>query len=427
MSIRSNHANHNLVAVSAGYRETGINVWQTLDTTLAVDIGDIIDLDPRRKTNANEATGLEEADQIYDLGNTASTKFNFKMAQPHQIAFLLSYFFGVCSTTAAGIGYLHTITPIAGDLESNRSNPSFPAMQRLGKTIMKRKFYSMFVDSFTMSFKKDDFVTISGDIKGTGKYVSNVTEETLSAPGNAASITLAANGVQGADAAGRLENVQRIRAELAAGIWTEVSFSAISAATPAVITITPPGGSATPVNYKVLYLPTEDTSWTFPARLQESPLRVAELQVNVGGTWNGTTFQGGRLISPDINAVDWKGSNKLKIEFVPGAGGAYASSCIRSGREQTLSLDRKMREAILQQHMISNEQFGARLLVEGMNYDAGNTYQAEVIFPKLAVMKAPVKVADKIIGETGDLQVLEDATYGSVIIRIKNLQPRYAQ
>lgn len=425
--MRSPRANNNLIAVSAGYRETAINTEKTLDLTIAASLEDLIELESRREDNSKEATGMEEPDQIYDNGATSKATFNFSKAQPQHFAFLLAYALGASVDSAAGTGYLHTITPISGDLDNDRSQPSFSAMQRYGKTILKRRFMSMFVEGFTASFKKDAWVEIKGDIKGTGKYVDNVIEETLSAPGNATSLTLAANGVHGADAAGRLENVQRIRCELTAGVWTEVAYSAVSSATPGVITITAPSGSATPISYKILYTPVEGAAFTFPAKVQETPLRVAELQVNMGGTWNGTTFQGGRVLTSEINSIEWKFANKLKIEFVPGAGGAYASSCFREGREQTISVDRKMREAIVQMLAINNSVFGLRLLAEGALYDGSNKYQVEIIFPRLSVLKDDLKVASGLITETGTLQVLDDATHGSVIVKIKNLQAGYAR
>ena len=425
--MRSTRANHNLLAVSAGYRETAINTEKALDLSLAVGLDDVLILEPRRENNSNEATGLEEPDFIYDKGGMSKGSFKFPKAQPQHFAFLLAFALGNTVSTAAGAGYLHTITPIQGDLDLARSQPSFSAMQRYGKTILKRRFLSMFVDSLTASFKKDDWVGISADVKGTGKFLDNVIEETISAAGNTASLSLAANGVQGSTAGERLDNVQRIRAELAPGVWTEVAYSAVSAATPAVVTITPAGGTATPVNYKVLYIPIEAAAFNFPSKIQETPLRVAELTVNMGGTWNGTTFVGGRELTSELSSIEWKFSNKLEIEFLPGAGGNYASSCYRPGREQTISIDRKMREMIMQRHMIDNSQFGMRLLAEGAEYQAGHKYQVELIFPRLAVLAADPKVAGKVMTEAGNIQVLEDPVYGSVIARVKNLQQGYAR
>jgi len=424
--MRSYRANHNLMAVSAYAKETAMNTEKAFDVSMMTAIEDIITLEMRRENNSNEATGMEEPDQIYDNGALSMASFNFPKMQPQHAAFIMSYALGVSTPTAAGSGYLHTITPIAGDLDANRSCPSFSAMQRYGNAIEKKRFISMFVEGFTLSLKKDDWVSLYGDIKGTGNYVSNVVEETVNMAGNGTTLTLAANAVQGATAAARLDSVHRIRAQTATGVWTEVAYSVVSADTPAAITIVAPAVAADLIDFKVLYVPEEDAAFTFPAKVQETPLRVSELTVVLGGKWTGSAFSGGRTLTSEINSIDWKFANNMDIEFTPGASGAYASSAFRNGREQTVTIDRKMKEAIMQQMVIGNEELGMRILCEGAVYDSPHKYQVEVIFPLLAVLKADPKVDGKVLGETSELQVLEDATYGSVIVKVKNLQAAYA-
>lgn len=424
--MRSYRATHNMIAVSAGNAETAINTEQTLDLSIMAALGDVFNLDMRRESNADEATGKEEPDQIYDNGHTTSGNLNFPKAQPQHFAFLLAYGLGVSAASAAGTGYQHTITPIDGDLDNDRSLPSFSAMQRYGKTVLKRRFLSMFVDSVSATFAKDDWVKCNGSIKGTGKHVDNVTEETITALDNVTTLTLAANGVEGADAAGRLDNVQRIKVELTSGVWTEVAYSAVSAASPAEITITAPGAGATSVSYKVLYIPTEAAAFTFPAKIQETPLRVAQMSVLMGATWSGTAFAGGRAVTTEVNQIQYNLSNGLEIEFVPGAGGTYATSCFRPARSQTLKLDRKFKDFILQQHILDNDDFGFHILCEGAEYESGHKYQVEFIFPKVAILSSPLSVNGKVLAEAGDMQVLEDDTYGSVIVKVKNLQSGYA-
>jgi len=91
-----------------------------------------------------------------------------------------------------------------------------------------------------------------------------------------------------------------------------------------------------------------------------------------------------------------------------------------------LKLDREFREYILQQHINSNDDFGMYVLAEGAIYDSPHKYQVEIIFPKVAVLSAPLSVDGKRVAEAGDLVVLEDDTYGSVITNTKNLQSTYA-
>lgn len=424
--MRSYRATHNIIAVSSNNKETAINTEQALDTSLLVDIGDVIGLERRRETNENELTGKEEPDRIYSLGATSSATFNFNKAQPQHFAFLLAYALGKCVSSVSGSGYEHTITPIEGDEDLARSLPSFTAMQRFGKQVMKRRFASLFVDSVSASFNADDWVKVSGSLKGTGKFEDNVWEEEVLASDGATSLTLA-NAVEGADDQTRLDNVHQIKAEISPGVWTEVEYSAVSADTPAIVTITPPNPSGTTnVNYKVIYIPKEDAKWAFPARVQESPLRVSELQVIVGGKWDGSAFQGGRTLTGEIKSIEWSLNNNLQIEFRPGATGAYATSAFREGRQQKLSLNREMREYILQNFMNTDELFGVYLKAHGAEFASGENYKVEIIFPKVGVLNSPISVDGKRLAEAGDLQVLQDDVYGSVIVKVINQVSAYA-
>jgi hypothetical protein len=424
--MRSYMGTDNLICVSANVREGAINTPATLDTTLLCDIGDVINLDPRRVPNENEATGKEEVDRIDDLGSLSSWSPKFEKAQPQHLAFLWGYGLGVSTPAAAGAGYKHTGTPIDGDLDSARSDPSFTAAQRYGDTVLRRRYSSLFVDSFTTKFERDKWVSIAGKCKGTGKVDTNVTEEVINAYADAVSLSLAANAVQGSDAATRLANVQRIRVELADGVWTEVAYSAVSADTPAAITITSAGGGHVLKNYRVLYIPAESGWMTFPARVNETPLRVSEMTLKVGGAWSGSAFVGGRSIQSELKSLEWSFNKNMAIQFVPGAGGAYASSGLRGGRVQVIKLNREFREFILQQHLVANDTLGLYVLAEGALYDATYKYQAEAIFPKVGVLSAPISVDGKRLAEAGDLQVLQHDTYGSVITTVQNLQTKYA-
>jgi len=425
--MNSIRAMHDQVAVSANSMETAINTAQTLDTALLVDTGTIIQLEQKREDNGSELTGKEEADTIYDMGATSSTSFNFEKAQPQHFALLYGYGLGAVSTAGAGTGgYEHTITPIAGDLDGDRSLPTLTAAQRFGKTIVKRLFSSLAVDTVTSTFAKGAWVKLSAGLKGTGQVVSDVVSETLTADDDVTSLTLAALGVAGATAEERLDNVQAIKVELTTGVWTEVAYTAVSAASPAVITIVDPGGLGAPVSYKVLFRPDESGWGTFPARVAETPLRVSELTVVVGGTWGGSAFTGGRELTSEITSIEHTLSNNLQVESTPGAGGAYANRIFRDGRQQSIKLNREFRDYILQQNMTDNDTFGVRILAEGAIYDTPHKYQVEMIFPLCAVLNAPLSVDGKRLAEAGDLKVLEHATYGSVIVKVKNKVATYA-
>ena len=424
--MRSWRTMHNLLAVSANDMETAINTEQALDTSMLVSMTDVINLERKRESNANELTGLEEADAVYDLGALATLTMNFEKAQPQHFAFGLAYALGVITTAAAGAGYTHTITPIANDLDSARSNPSFTAGMRWGDTVLKRRFASMFVDSLTATFARDAWVKLALSCKGTGKVDDNIYEESLSAPANAVSLTLAANAVQGADAAARLQNVQRIRVELTPGVWTEVAYSAVSAATPAVITISSAGGPVDTKTYKILYIPTEAAWCTFPARTTETPLRATDLTISLGGSVSSGVYSAGREFACEVESIDYSLQNNLQLEMCLGGSGTYADRAFRDGRVQTLKFNREFRDYIIQQHIDSNDTFAVKILAEGATFDAPHKYTVQLLFPKVAVINAPLSANGKRLAEAGDFIVLEDSTEGSVIATVKNLVATYA-
>ena len=392
-SIRNFLATHNQLAVSANRQETAINQEQALDTTFLVDLNTVLNYQALKYANREEATGLEEPDKLYDLGGTVAGSLAFSRAQPQHLAFLLAFALGEVSTSAVGSsGHRHVIRPRSGEVDASRSNPSFTAAMRFGRQVMKRRFTSCFVDQVRVEFAKDGWAKVTGVVKGTGKVTDNTRVEEVAAAYNAGSLTLAANGVEGANAAECLANVQAVKVRNpATGAWDEVNYTAVSAATPAVVSIAPPGAAAAGTTYRVYYLPRENGWMAFPNRVEEPPLKVSRLVVNVGGRWNGTSFTGGYSPSVEIRRILWNFQNNLSLESCPG-GGDYASRAYRRGREQKLSFDRDFRDFLLAQSLKDNDYFGIYLKAEGPEFAAGTPYQVEIIFPRVAVLAAPVQV-----------------------------------
>jgi hypothetical protein len=420
--MRNYLADYDLIAVSATAKETAINTEQTLDTSLLVAKSTVFQLEARREDNKDELTGKEEADTVYDLGALANGSLPFEKAQAQHFGFGYAYALGDPSVSAWGSGYKHLIVPT-----DDIFLPSFTAAQRLGSTILKRRFASMHVDSLKATFAKDSWAKLTLDCKGTGKYTDNITSEEVTANYNATSLTLASAAVQGADAATRLDNVHQVRCLVpVTGEYVECEVTAVSDATPAVITITAPGGTETSTTFEVLYVPTEPAWATFPARVTEPPLRVTDLVVVVGGLWNGTTFLGGKTISSEIESIEHSIANNLAIEYRVGGTGSYANYALRQGRTQTLSLSRQFRDFVLQQRMLDNEYFGVHMKATGAEFSSGKNYYVDVVFPKCAVLKAPISVSGKVLAEAGDLVVLQDDTYGSVRVEVANQVASYA-
>jgi len=427
-SIRNFLATHNLLAVSAQHQETAINSEQELDTLLLADLSSILNYRPLKAPNREEMTGKEEADRLYDLGGTVGGALTFSRAQPQHFAFLLAYALGQVQTTPLGSsGYRHLIQPLSGEVDAARSNPSFTAALRFGRQVLKRRFASCFLDQVRTEFPKDGWAKISATVKGTGKITDNTEVENVSAALNAASLTLAANGVAGENAAERLSNVQAIQVfNPDSQAWDEVAYRAVSAAVPGVITITPPGSSAAATTFRVYYLPRESGWMLLPPRVEEPPLKVSQVEVNLGGRWDGNAISGGYQLAAELRRLTWTLNNNLTPERTPGAGVGYANRVFRSGREQKLEFDRDFRDFLLGQHLQDNDTLVIHLQARGPEFEPGLSYQVELIFPRVAVLAAPVKVTQRRLAEEVEFAVLEDDTFGSVIARVQNRVSGYA-
>jgi hypothetical protein len=283
------------------------------------------------------------------------------------------------------------------------------------------------VDQVRVEFAKDGWAKISGVIKGTGKVTDNTQVDTVTAAWNTQSLTLPANGVEGASAAERLANVHAVKVlNPETQAWEEVNYTEVSGATPAVITITPPGTGGTLTAYRVYYLPPE-SGWTaIPGRVEEPPLKVSQVTVNIGGRWNGSGYLGGQTLAAELQRLVWHCNNHLSLERTPGGGSDHANRAIRRGREQKLTMDRDFRDFLLQQHLKDGDYLSLYIRAQGPEFEAGRHYQVELVFPRVAVAAAAVKTAQRRLSEEVELAVLEDEAYGSVVAYVQNQVSSYA-
>jgi hypothetical protein len=426
-SIRNFLATHNLVAVSANKQEPAINTEQELDTTLLADLNSILNYQAQKSPNREELTGKEEPDCLWDLGGKVTGTLNFLRAQPQHFAFLLAYGLGQVETTALGTGgFRHVIRPRSGEVDAARSNPSFTAAMRFGRQVMKRRFASCFIDQVRIEFPKDGWAKITGTVKGTGKVTDNTKLEEVIGAYNAASLSLSL-GVAGGTAGERLSNVQALQVlNPTTQAWDEVDYSAVSGETPAVLSISPPGAAGVFTTYRVYYLPQESGWMNLPPTVEEPPLKVSQVEVTVGGRWDGTAFHGGHRVAAELRSLKWTLKNNLTPESTPGAGIAWANRAFRTGREQTLSFDQDFRNFLTAQHLRDNDTLAVYLKAAGPEFASGAAYQVEVIFPRVAVSGATVKAAQRRLAEGVDFAVLEDDDFGSVIVTVQNQVSGYA-
>lgn len=520
--MRDNHANLSRCYVSGQKRERAINQPQAADMLLMLPLGNLQKYS-RAAPERPRLTGQADEPGVLDFfGSMTEFPLEFPMLQYQELALLLAFGLGNVSTETLTTGvYRHTITPLASRLDAYRDLPTLSLVQAVGGAMYKRLFGSMGLDSAGLDIVKNDWVKATGGLKGTGYHQMNILSEDVTGTNGATSLTLAANAVQGSTAADRLASVHRVQFMLTGQThWTEVTCTAASSATPAVLTIIPPtSGGSTSGTYRVLYAPAEtasldtgsatsdpsydsandqstltDSAATFtasaqvgrwlrmtsgnadgliaqisantttaltlagvdlytagvrsddtyeivqfgwlkglPSLVSEPGIRINDIQVILGGVWNGSSFSGGRAFGREINSLKWTLANSLVADFLAGDED-YTSSLYRGQRKQTISFDRRTADAIYQAALDSNigaptgqaPTMGLRVVASGPVIAGGYGYQAELIWPKVAVKTAASELDGEWIKETGELAVLADPTYGPIIARITNTIPSFA-
>lgn len=260
--MRDRQAYHNRLMASANKAERAINQEQPPDTWFQVELASIIAAGPKtEKSKARQ--GTRGSDSLYVFGNEASINLNFDMAQPQCLAFLAAFGMGNVTTVenVAGTVYTHTIKHLDKDHDARRSLPTATLVELLGDSIMKRVAASFATDSLNLSVAQNEFLKISATMKGTGKGEINSTVYEVTGTNGDTTVDLA-GAVEGADAAARLDAVHSVEFKLdSGGGYSQVHYTAVSDADPAVVSITAPtDGGAAAGTYRVIYTPDEDTA-----------------------------------------------------------------------------------------------------------------------------------------------------------------------
>ncbi|HOY61623.1 MAG TPA: hypothetical protein PK745_00465 [bacterium] len=408
-----------IVAVSAAAAEAAMNTAAKLDTRMLVDMANMPKPNALREDNSDEMTGYEEATEEINLGRRAGMSMRFSRMQAQHAAFILAYGMGDVASSDNGSGtYLHLIKP-TGDIMP----PSFTMGARIGANIVGQRFRGNIVDSFKLTIERDKFAVLEAEILGSGALDTDYVDETLTASGTATTLTLA-NAVLDDDA----ENVQSVACELASGTWTETTCTGASGTAITVTAIA--GASGTAKSWRVQYR-TEQAWSALPAAVTEERLKMTDLTISIGGKFSlsGTavTYSGGKSFGGGVTGFTWSYENASQMYGTPAGTGAYANEAIRGKRKQTLTLNRQLRDYIVQHLRDEVEYFTVRATLASENTFVGaHKYTVDLIWPRVVVRSAELGDDDGKLTEAAEIAVKEDATYGSVVAIIKNAVEEYA-
>lgn len=364
-------------------------------------------------------TGSELPSEVFKESENMEATLSQARCKPDFLLFVLSNFFGVCVSASEGpTSFSHTISRLIGTPD----HPAFTAVQRRGNSIFKERFVANSINSFTLALG-ESWITLSATPVGWAVRDVNYFHETVAAPANATQLTLAANSVEGADGAGRLANMYRVRAiDFGDNVFQNLTIGTVSAATPAVLDITTALGTvATDVNYQVDYIPTEPSWCTLPAKITESPLKLTDASIVLDGVWDGSDLTGGFSLGADVLECEVVGENGIEPRMIPDGSGLYsAGETLRGEQSIMVKLTERLRDTV-RQYQADNpatETLSMMLRLRGAEIDVGDGvfYGADIVFPKLGILGEPVVVNGRILAQEGDLVVLDDGTYGGVAI-----------
>lgn len=443
--MRNRVANTNQFCVSAYGYEPSLNTAPTDNADyirMLVSQEDICKLEYRREDNSDEATGYEEASEVFDLGQLASMNINFKRGKPQHFAFLCSYALGVDTPQSEGTQagfYSHFITNIAGFMDANRSNPTFCLRQQLGG-IVKQRFMGCHVKSLKVALAKDSWATISATIGATGKVESNVVRLILTAAANSTALTLTDGTtlykLAGTGTADKPDSVDVIRFGPSTAVrntFLTCTNVTTGAGTAADIVLFANSQTSTASRYWQVIFIKNDTALTntwgnFPSTVSEPPLRTTDFLVTMAGLSFSGNIAGGKTCQGEVKSFEWNYSNEgMNAEFVPGGQSGYATRVMRQNRKQTITFNRDFMDNLLQQLVTDNEIIAIKAQAS-LTTAAGETYRVIFNFPRCQIMKPDIGVDGKLLSEATEIAVLEgDAVLGSVTVQVDNKVAAYCQ
>jgi hypothetical protein len=409
------------------YFEAGSStVWLPLDDGAKVERIETIE------DNANEVTGYEGPTAVYFGTQRVEGSLAQSKLMPDFAIWSLAFALGTCTATTAGTsGYKHTITPLTTDID----HPSFSMIKAIGTDdsgacILKQKFSECLIDSCTITLG-ENYVSGEVGIVGGGYAEENFYYSTSTAAGNTTEVTASGTrSVPGSNAAQRLANVAELDAYGIDGnnYWQIVTPTAVSTAAPAVVSFTAIGTTTAAGTFRLFHYCENQHTFTFPSKITgETPLKLRDATITIGGSWNGTTFVGGETIACDLTGATISINNNTVIRNCAGSGVDYGTESYRGGRDISITLTERQRDFVNILKKRNLLTFGLRFNIAGDVIDVGGTdyFGVDFVFPSCALMDVREGADGGMHTEEKTIVPLVDATYGQVIVIGKNKQAAY--
>ncbi len=173
-----------------------------------------------------------------------------------------------------------------------------------------------------------------------------------------------------------------------------------------------------------------------PTVIGESYLRYGDVNFNRGGSLSGSVAGGDLAVvgSPtsfkaDLLSFDWTMDNQVKTFYEMGDSSGYVTRAERGDRfQQTLNATLEMQDDSHKSGLVNGTEYVFHIPVTGAVIAGGSgsfNYSCDLIFPKVVYKEAKKDRDGEVLTVNAEFQVLEDTTYGSVIVKVINEQTGY--
>jgi hypothetical protein len=180
----------------------------------------------------------------------------------------------------------------------------------------------------------------------------------------------------------------------------------------------------------------ESVSISKPSVVAESYLRYGDVEFTRGGSLSGSVASGDLAVggSPvsfkgDLRSFSWTIDNQAVPVYEMGDNTGYVSRIERGERfSQELSAVFEMQDDTHKTGLINGTQYVLNIPITGSVISGGSgsfNYSANLIFPKVVYREAKKDRDGHALIVNAEFQVLEDATYGSAIVKVINEQTGY--
>ncbi len=173
-----------------------------------------------------------------------------------------------------------------------------------------------------------------------------------------------------------------------------------------------------------------------PTVVGESYLRYGDVSFTRGGSLSGSVGAGDLAVggSPtslqgDLQSFEWTIDNQAQTIYEMGDSSSYVSRVERGDKfNQSLSAIFEMQDDTHKTGLINGSEYVMNIPITGAVIAGGSgsyNFSCDIIFPKVVYKEAKKDRDGETITVNAEFQVLEDTTYGSVIVKIINEQTAY--